>query len=325
MRKVSTFGQTTNNNANSNDVGKVTPIKPEIPTIKKKYEGWHVIILGNGFDLYLNRKTKFEHFYDDDKYCPKNYDAPLIHFLNQQIKEKTKTYYRWYDFENELLNYTESDDFKANQYFVSDNYKRDFEAFKLIKTGLRDYMSEITQNEDSLNINYLINKYFPYDTEEHRVIYSFNYTGIPSILGGSDKDSEFHFVHGSCAFDNIILGTCEKKDLPEKYWFLQKVFDPNYNPDYSATDLLSASKVTFFGHSLGYNDRPYFEAFFKRQCDSEKAKKDMEINIFTYDDDSVMKIKHSLQKLTDYHLSDLYEYSSKFRIVTTKGKEAGLL
>ena len=83
------------------------------------------------------------------------------------------------------------------------------------------------------------------------------------------------------------------------------------------SDLLGAARVTIFGHSLGENDRQYFEAFFKRQCNPEKAQKDLPITIYTKDQESVMEIKHSLQELTDYHLSDLYQ-NSRLEIIATE-------
>ena len=42
-----------------------------------------VLILGNGFDLDLGRKTLYKDFYESD-YCPKDYPAPLIHHLNKK-------------------------------------------------------------------------------------------------------------------------------------------------------------------------------------------------------------------------------------------------
>ncbi len=270
----------------------------------------HVIILGNGFDLYLQRKTSFADFYKS-KFCPKDSNAPLIQYLNQCKRGKE---IRWFDFENELLNYTKSDKFDSGVYIVSDSFKRDYEAFQQIKQGLIGYLNEITQNEDSYFICRMVNRIFPHYAKEHRIVNSFNYTTIPSIA--DVKPNDFHYVHGSCVKNNIIIGTREEQKLEYTYWFLQKVFDTNYSPDYTAIDLLSADKVTIFGHSLGINDRQYFDAFFKRQCDAEKAKKNMQINIYTKDEKSVMQIKRSLQELTDFHLSDLYQYSA-LKIITT--------
>ena len=62
-----------------------------------------VLILGNGFDLDLGLKTSYKAFWESE-FCPKDYPAPLIHHLNQRWPDKLENV-RWYDLENELLNY----------------------------------------------------------------------------------------------------------------------------------------------------------------------------------------------------------------------------
>ena len=62
-----------------------------------------VLILGNGFDLDLGLKTSYKDFWESE-FCPKDYPAPLINHLNEQWGDDL-TNVRWYDMENELLNY----------------------------------------------------------------------------------------------------------------------------------------------------------------------------------------------------------------------------
>lgn len=62
-----------------------------------------VLILGNGFDLDLGRKTLYKDFYESD-YCPKDYPAPLIRHLNEKWVDNMEAV-KWYDIENELFNY----------------------------------------------------------------------------------------------------------------------------------------------------------------------------------------------------------------------------
>lgn len=333
--------------------------------------GSHVIILGNGFDIYLNRPTKYSEFYDSE-FCPKHYPAPLINYLNGFSEDGKAEKLRWYDFENHLLEYCESKFFKkepllyeekevikylqkqsssfsrsdlqftirdrglydafvpfskkgfikpdengqkyvlAFDRFDDDVIKRDIYAFYLIKEGLISYLK--TKANDEIDESKFPLKLLK---EKNIEVYTFNYTTIPFV----DKRS-VNYVHGACADDNIIIGTREGQ-FNKDYWFLQKVFDPNYHPSNVSIALLNAERVTIFGHSLGVNDRQYFQAFFKRQCDAEKANKKMQINIYTYDDDSVKEIKHSLQELTDYHLSDLFQYSA-LQIITTKNSQEKL-
>lgn len=62
-----------------------------------------VLVLGNGFDLDLGLKTSYKDFWESE-YCPKNYPAPLIRHLNQRWKDDLDAV-KWYDLENELLEY----------------------------------------------------------------------------------------------------------------------------------------------------------------------------------------------------------------------------
>lgn len=47
------------------------------------------LVIGNGFDVALGRKTRYSDFYDS-KYCPKKFPAPLIAELNKWTSEKDK-------------------------------------------------------------------------------------------------------------------------------------------------------------------------------------------------------------------------------------------
>ena len=75
-------------------------IVSSIPQINNRKK---VLILGNGFDLDLGRKTLYKDFYLSD-YCPKDYPAPLIKHLNEKWTDNLEAV-KWYDLENELFNY----------------------------------------------------------------------------------------------------------------------------------------------------------------------------------------------------------------------------
>ena len=62
-----------------------------------------VLILGNGFDLDNGLKTSYQHFRESG-YCPNIYPAPLIYHLNEKWGDDLSRV-KWYDLENELLNY----------------------------------------------------------------------------------------------------------------------------------------------------------------------------------------------------------------------------
>ena len=62
-----------------------------------------VLIIGNGFDLNLGRKTSYKDFYES-KFCPRDYPAPLIYHLNTKWDNNLDEV-KWYDLENELEKY----------------------------------------------------------------------------------------------------------------------------------------------------------------------------------------------------------------------------
>lgn len=91
-----------------------------------------VLILGNGFDLDLGLKTSYKDFWESD-FCPKDYPAPLIYHLNQCWPE-TKDAVKWYDLENELMEYYHGiANPSAIEDFITDEEKeflRSFEPYK---------------------------------------------------------------------------------------------------------------------------------------------------------------------------------------------------
>lgn len=84
--------------------------------------------------------------------------------------------------------------------------------------------------------------------------------------------------------------------------------------------LLEATDVVFFGHSIGENDRQYFKSFFKQQTDNIKTNR-INITIFTKDDGSELEIKRALQKMTDSNLSILFSQNNVKIIKTARIKE----
>lgn len=62
-----------------------------------------ILVLGNGFDLDLGRKTSYKDFWESE-FCPKDYPAPIIKYLNDKWPDNLEAV-KWYDLENELLEY----------------------------------------------------------------------------------------------------------------------------------------------------------------------------------------------------------------------------
>lgn len=194
---------------------------------------------------------------------------------------------------------------------------RDRRAFALIKERLCQYLRKCQENVfmGSTPASVVLGALdYARRNGDFLNIFTFNYTSLPSRFN-IIPDDVLHYVHGDCDQGNIIIGTIDDGSYSQDYDFLQKSFDPDYNPPAITEALRDADDVVFFGHSIGSNDRQYFKAFFKQQTAYETAK-GKRITIFTRDEHSVVEIKRSLQQMTDNSLSALYCLNS-LQIITT--------
>ena len=325
-----------------------------------------VLILGNGFDLDLGRETSYKSFYESE-FCPKDYPAPIIKHLNKKWVDNLESV-KWYDLENEILNYYESIEVAGDNYDLynenernillqikqtpthstssiiednidiinwlladnilnlsSGNYvrvhpdallspvERDNRAIQKIKQGLIKYLESIQYRnikENSAAATIIRTFVSDYDNIEEYVVYNFNYMLLHSVENSNTVEvfnDMTNFIHGSIKDRNIIIGTKDHKILPD-YDFIQKSFDPNFNPPGLGTDLLEADDITIFGHSLGVNDSQYFKAFFLQQ--SQPGAKKKTITIFTKDEKSELQIKRALQEMTNWNLFALYSMNN---------------
>lgn len=199
--------------------------------------------------------------------------------------------------------------------YIDDNYIkdalqppiwRDRKAFQLIKDGLCNYLRTIdsqAKRDNSMALQVLFAANCAREADAFLNIYSFNYTKLP-VYYGNGFESIIHYVHGNCEKGKIIIGT-KDDEYVKSYDFLMKSFDSQFNAPPIVSDLLEADEVIIFGHSIGENDRQYFEAFFRQQTDVTHPKK-KDIIIFTKDEESKVDIKRSLQKMTGNNLSTLY-------------------
>ena len=337
-----------------------------------------ILILGNGFDLDLGRKTSYANFYNSE-HCPKDYPAPIIKHLNEKWTDNLESV-KWYDLENEILNYYEKikhkeitgyDLYDVNERkilvqikqmpthttfpIIQDNrdvidrlltdnilslssnnhlivhpdaflspVERDIKAIQKIKYGLTKYLEGIQDGnikEDSVAATIIRAFTYNYEYIDEYVVYSFNYMILHSIYNRNAVDTFndiTQFVHGAIKDSNIIIGTKDYKISPE-YDFIQKSFDPQFNPPTLGVDLLLADDITIFGHSLGVNDSQYFKPFFEQQSLPTAKKKT--ITIFTKDENSEMQIKRALQEMTNWNLSALYSMNDLQIIKTDTYKE----
>jgi len=113
--------------------------------------------------------------------------------------------------------------------------------------------------------------------------------------GMTDKDIEKEFLQILNQASNktdIILGIDDGiKLFDDGYNFLKKAYNHHYVSSQLMYDLLDAQNIIFFGHSLGQMDYHYFQEFFQRNSDLNKAKREHRKNIRFV---TIPKSRHSI-------------------------------
>ena len=261
-----------------------------------------VLIIGNGFDLDLGMNTRYSDFakskiwentfHDDLNVYDK---STLIGFLYAE-KEKQG----WFDVEQSLLDYALQ---KKSENFISETMiDEDKAAYHKLSQALSMYLQKEQDAYTPKNCvasqvleAIISNGYF-------RSIYSFNYTSLAHIARLNKMslgESKVIHVHGDLANNDIILGIMADTSVyvPDCYSFFYKDNSLNYHSNNMAKDLEDADELVFFGHSINGMDFDYFKDFFTKQAGMKGENKRKKITIFTYDENSDMKIRNSIRKI----------------------------
>ena len=114
----------------------------------------------------------------------------------------------------------------------------------------------------------------------------------------------------------MILGTKCNLVIKGDYRICQKPFQVKYYGTSLRDDLENAEMVYIFGHSLGSNDKDYFDDFFNSIIDNIRSGKLSKLYIYTCDDDSEIAIKATLQNVYGINLTKLIGFT-QFKIIKT--------
>ncbi len=274
----------------------------------------NIFIIGNGFDLDLGWKTRFSDFAKSNFWPNSNNFS--ISDLQRHLEEKKGTE-RWFDLENELLNYA---DIKNQQdgdtRYIFGGYQHDIIFYRSLHTALTEYLKE--QEKLSINKNSTAAKILKAIKENgyFSSIYTFNYTDLNAIskrLNVSDNIQHRH-IHGKLSDDSIIIGV-DQTPLMKGYDEFHKTMSEHYRSNNMSEDLKTSDEVVFFGISFGKIDYSYFDIFFQSQADRSPKMSRKHITIFTYDENSRKDI---LLKLTEMGINLQHLYSQcDFQIIRT--------
>lgn len=261
------------------------------------------LIIGNGFDLDAGLQTSYRSFaassywpFKEAKQYNNNFNT-LAYELNQATRLNT-----WFDVEELLYLYAKKE--LGEMRIAGGQIElQDKTSFDRLHSSLMNYLREeetnFEANENSIAAIVLLS--FLRERDENK-IYSFNYTDLNHIADrlGIYSHVECDYLHGSVASGHIILGVGDMRELKDDYFYMHKTSSHYFASHNIIPDMLASDEIVIFGHSLGYNDYPYFSPFFSHQSRVSRGNlpQRKKIAIITYDRNSELDVKKHLHDLT---------------------------
>lgn len=266
-----------------------------------------LVIIGNGFDLDLELKTRYKDFMLSqifENYREKSItettsygQLDLFDYLQDKFDGNDRN---WIDIEMELRDFARKVDLSEyeNEQATLDYIEK---SFNQVRAALCEYLSNIDYS--SMNIqSAAIETLKAIRRGRNCMVYNFNYTDINHLytyIGGTPSFT-VHNIHGTLKDKSIVLGF---EDVPLRYADLD--FMIKYQSDSYKTsedkdirkDLEEAEEVLIFGHTLGSTDHSYFQSFFQREVDSKRAKR-IPISIVTLNAKSRRLINREINNMT---------------------------
>lgn len=284
-----------------------------------------VIVIGNGFDIDLGWRTSYKDFCDSMKHKWKIIGTSEDRLYNYVIHHVGDN---WYDLELTIYNYckckSEIYNSIAAEYLI-DNDLNDFNDLKRELTHFLGSRSKEAINKDSY-ASLLLKKYIGQinrpglPIEDKPILFSFNYTPLKKVANEIAPNSPFSYyaMHGTLEEDNCILGFQEDDVIKGKYRKLQKSRDSKFSPpSIYASSLMNADRMIFFGLSMGFIDAIYFKDFFEKMSKSLEVYKAPQVQIVTWDENSVDEIIENLHKYYGLNYQSL-KVSRDIRFLLTK-------
>lgn len=287
-----------------------------------------IFIIGNGFDLDLNFRTRYSDYFEiwkENHHWPFNDSSKGLGGYIHKCAKKDKK--KWLDLEMALFEYASAHDGAAikgmNGSYPIDTDKEDFD---ILVGNLTSFIKRIP-SEDQINKDSVASKVLRTILDNGSyAIYSFNYTNLKNIAArlyldvsyyGAEYDLSYTSVHGTVEDNNIILGVHSDANLIEGYDFLKKIDQTSYQSNDFLQDISGAREVVFFGLSMGIIDYPYFRLFFNALCSRiVPLDKKKHVTIFTYNESSRLEIYEQLRQLTGTDLMSL-KSNCYFEIIRT--------
>jgi hypothetical protein len=253
-----------------------------------KYD--NVLIIGNGFDVNLELKTKYSEFLDSEEFVIsiKSMKTGLGKYLkNEGTKEK------WVDLEILIGKFVNQKLPLNNEIFNSD--------FNLLKIAIINYLQRIQEKPIKTECVAfdLINKV----KNDNNFIINFNYTNsLENLFNKSNTKNilvpESSHIHGSLTNKDIVVGVDDTAKIPESFnTILKKPF--GYKGLREIPSCFSNCRnLIIFGHSIGETDFSFFKKVFAfEDLKNESLKDKRQIIISHFREDDCNKLKKNISDI----------------------------
>ena len=288
------------------------------------------LVIGNGFDIDAGLPSKYSDFIDSPEWetmCrnfrglmnfPGYKEHSLIVHLQKVYGEKN-----WFDVEEEIYSFI-----KGHPYSNDSNISDIRNEFNAIKKALIDYLKRVGSSVKASNdkISCILMHALEDCPMTKNLIY-FNYTSCFDLVGPTyhlpEAAARFTNVHGSLN-DDIVLG-CNLRpgdNINRQLSFMYK-YNMVKHSNHIVRNLMLATEIIFFGHSVNEMDFGYFRQFFEVVSKSFDPKR--HLTFITYDEESERSIKdnirnqgidvtglyNNLYSFTFFHTKKLYDNDQK--------------
>lgn len=277
------------------------------------------IIIGNGFDLDLKLKSKYSDFmesqefqeiYKNSRLSFREGEVSLLDFL-LELSLKSN----WFDMEAGIHDFiSKKYDFKGSHLGLVRN------EFEMLKEALYKYLTRVScgfkADEKRLPCQFINNlTQCPWSMVE---IY-FNYTNPRTFMQHPTYYDlgmcTFTYVHGSLHEGEIVLG-CDIQPDEKVNRTLSYMYKYNmlHRANHVARNLLEATEIIFYGHSVNEMDFCYFREFFKVASASPYPIR--HLTFITLDENSERDIKDNIRN-QGISVTNLYSNLSTFEFIHT--------
>ena len=260
-----------------------------------------MLILGNGFDLAYDLKTRYTLFYNSERFQRLVENNNLCKAI--KLWQETDSWIDWSDLECGLYQY-------ALTLATPEEMNKFENEFVALREALFDYLKDVVGQPVDSSKGLIVSQLVDIWNQFNPSIITFNYTtttlvnlskNMPTYLNSAAKglNDKCIFQHGMIynladAKDNtsndIVLGIDETQEVDARLSFLKKSSQKLHCVDDTLEKISQANTYVVFGCSMGDSDRRYFEMVFNPSFT------DKTYIVYYYDNDDYNKKFNNIEK-----------------------------